>query len=109
MTIDEFCEITGQSKGSIMEAAQINRSVLSNWNLGKQSPSLLSVIILFLISDGHITVFDLLSNRDKVLLSQFLDRIPQDRLSELVEELQKAFNTYHYKVITDYLDDEDLL
>ena len=109
MTIDEFCEITGQSKGSIMDAAQINRSVLSNWNLGKQSPSLLSVITLFLISDGHITVFDLLSDRDKVLLSQFLDRLPDDRIEELVVELQKSFNEYHREVITDYLDDKDLL
>ena len=109
MTIDDFCDITGQRQQSLLESAQINRSTLSMWRNGKQTPSLFNVIVLFLISDGHIEVMDLLSEKDSYLLTQFLDRVPKDRLSELKVELQAGFNKYSDKVITDYLDDEDLL
>jgi len=79
------------------------------WRNGKQSPSLLNVLALFIISDGNVSVIDMLSEKDQFLLTQFLYKLSNDKLSELIVRLQKSFNNYSITTITDYLDDEDLL
>ena len=94
LTLDEYAELTGLSLGSILSSAGLNPRILGAWRNGQQTPSLLSVISLFCITDGHVGIWDLLSLKDQYLLDRFLDKLPPERINELIIELQNHFNTY---------------
>jgi len=87
----------------------ISNSAVPQWKNGIHSPSLLNCLLLFLVSDGRIGIFDLLSHRDQTKLERYLMRIPRDRVEEMRVEFQNHFNNYAQGEIGYYLEDEDCL
>lgn len=109
MSIDEYTQATGLAHKDLLEKVGISRTAKHHWYNKSSSPSLLNALILFILTDGHVGIFEMMSKKDEAYLDKFLDRIPVDRANELKVRLQNHYNTYATKVLGEYERGEDLL
>jgi len=109
MSIRDYCDETGLRIDDIIDKVHVDKSTYVAWIKNVRTPSLVHTIILFLISDGHIGVFDLLSEKDQYTLEGFIDNIPEERLNQMVVDLQNVFNSYTRALVLHHLEDQELL
>jgi len=87
MTVKDYCEAVGVTQSALIKATGISHGSFSNWNRKVQTPSLLHMISLFMVSDGNVGVLDMLSDKDEYLLQEVIKKLPEERLEDLIIKL----------------------